>query len=320
LGSYSKIEHSTAFEILKLYGFEGISELTPLSLGISNSNYRVVSQGQNFLLKISNDKGYHELQKEMIILQHLKLHDFPYSLSPFETLAGEAVYRYGDYFGVLFPFLEGIPPGPSDITCREIGAGLAQLHLIPASSQLRTHEEVGYGAKEILQFIQSERCPSAFKESFFKVFPDRLESFLASTFPVSIIHGDLYYDNTLFKHESLGALLDFEQAGLGESILDLGISISGTCLEKGWLSAPLVRSYLQGYESVRPLIPTEKNHLHESICLGLFSIALWRIRRFMFGDLNPLMAESYLELLHRAEFFHQHIKPQDWNEYHDQPS
>lgn len=313
MGSYSKIEQATAFEILKLYGFEGINELTPLSLGISNSNYRVVSQGQNFLLKISNDKGMPELQKEMIILQHLKSHEFPYSLSPLLTLEGKAVYQCEEFFGVLFPFVEGIPPGPSDITCREIGAGLAQLHLIPASSQLREHVEVGYGAHEILQFIKSERCPVVFKQSFHKVFPDHLKSYIEATFPVSIIHGDLYYDNTLFQHESLGVLLDFEQAGLGESILDLGISISGTCLEKGWLHAPLIRSYLQGYETVRPLIPIEKEHLHEAICLGLFSIALWRIKRFTFGNLNPMMAESYQELLQRAEFFHQHIQPQDWN-------
>jgi homoserine kinase type II len=310
MGSYTKIEEREARAILGLYGLGTPSEVKPLSLGISNSNYCVTVDGERYLLKISNDKGMEDLAQEQVILEYLAEQGFPYSLRPFKTRDQKMVYQWNEYFGVLFPFVEGIPPGPSDITCFEIGQGLAKLHQVPVNTSLRSHETVGFGAKQIQAFINDPACPAPFKDFYNRVFPQGLSEFIEAPFAKTIIHGDLYYDNTLFQHEHLGAILDFEQAGIGEAILDLGISISGTCLEKGRLIAPLIASYVQGYQSVRPLPKIEADFLHQAICLGLFSIALWRIKRFTFGNLNPLMADSYLELLQKAALFTETI-PKD---------
>jgi homoserine kinase type II len=87
-------------------------------------------------------------------------------------------------------------------------------------------------------------------------------------------------------------------------LLDLGISLSGTCLEKGRIITPLVNSYLQGYEAVRPLTTVEKKFLDEAIILGLMSISLWRIKRFKERNLNPLMENSYRDLIVRARNYH----------------
>jgi homoserine kinase type II len=103
----------------------------------------------------------------------------------------------------------------------------------------------------------------------------------------------------------LSSVLDFEQAGIGEYLLDLGISISGTCLEKGRVISPLVKSYLEGYEQIRTLSPLEKKYLDQSIILGLMSISLWRIKRFKERNLNPLMENSYQDLIVRAMHYHQ---------------
>ncbi|MBY0415742.1 MAG: phosphotransferase, partial [Bdellovibrionales bacterium] len=124
--------------------------------------------------------------------------------------------------------------------------------------------------------------------------------FMMASFSKGIIHGDLYYDNTLFDNNKISTVLDFEQAGIGEYILDLGISISGTCLEKGRVITPLVNSYLMGYESVKVMTSNEKEFLDQAIILGLLSISLWRIKRFYEKNLNPLMKNSYQDLLVRA--------------------
>lgn len=311
MGSYTKISLQDAQEILQLYGLAPVRSLTPLSLGISNSNYRVELDDRKLLLKISNDKGQADLEREQMILQYLHAQRFPYSLCPIPTLEQQPVYQWGDYFGVLFPFVEGIPPGPSDITCREIGQGLARLHQVRLNPELRSHEEVGFGAQQISDFLSDPRCPRPFQEYFNQVFPDRLEGLIKAPLPRAIIHGDLYYDNTLFQHEHLGAMLDFEQSGIGEALLDIGISISGTCLEKGRLIPPLIHSYLNGYEQLRPLSREENQYLYDAINVGLFSIALWRIHRFKLGSLNPLMADSYLELLQRAVLFTQTVRPDE---------
>jgi homoserine kinase type II len=312
MASYTEISLTDASNLLSLYGFTNVVKLTPLSLGISNSNYRVELADKLVLLKISNDKNMQQLCDEQEILLYLNKLGYPFSLRPFATLNNELVYQYGRYFGVIYPFVEGIPPGPSDYTCSEVGKAIATLHSLKHDShllsKLRTHEEVGFGAKEILEYTKSSKCPPDFKEYFKKFFPDLLTAFINTPFEKGIIHGDLYYDNTLFNNNKLSSVLDFEQAGIGEYLIDLGISISGTCLEKGRIITPLVDSYLSGYETIRPLPATEKKHLHHAIILGLMSIALWRIKRFKEGNLNPLMADSYRDLINRADHYFEMIK------------
>lgn len=311
MGDYTKLSQIDAQAISDLYELGPVSSLTPLSLGISNSNYKVEAGGEQYLLKVSNDKGQNELNQEMSLLLYLEELNFPYSLTPYKTKNADVVYHYQDKFGVLLPFLDGIPPGPSDIACEEIGKGLAALHSLKHTDKLKTirdHEVVGFGAKEVFNYTQSSHCPADFKDLFNLMFPHHLTWFKEHNWERGIIHGDLYSDNTLFKNELLQVLLDFEQGGRGEYILDLGISISGTCLEKGRLIPPLIRSFLRGYESIRPLPKEEKIHLADSIALGLFSISLWRIKRFKEKNLNPLMAESYRELLLRAEIFNETLK------------
>ncbi len=307
MASYTQISLDDAEEILKLYGRSKVLKCTPLSLGISNSNYRVDLQNETVLLKISNDKNQQQLADEQAILVYLKEQNYPYSLKPHPLAKGDFIYSYGPYFGVLYPFVQGIPPGPSDYTCQEVGRAMAELHSIKHDKQkiknLRRHEAVGFGPKEILDYTESNTCPQDFKNMFSHLFPDRLKGFNEAGFETGIIHGDLYYDNTLFDHNKISTVLDFEQAGIGEYILDLGISISGTCLEKGRIITPLVNSYLVGYESVRPLSSVEKKYLDQAISLGLLSISLWRIKRFKERNLNPLMEDSYQDLLVRAHHY-----------------
>ncbi|EQC47142.1 homoserine kinase [Bacteriovorax sp. Seq25_V] len=312
MGDYTKLTISEIAEIFELYVTDSIESFRALSLGISNSNYEIITANNKYLLKVSNDKNKEQVLDEMRILEELRKSDYPYSIIPIKTLSGELVYEKGSYYGVLFPFVDGIPPGPGDSTCFEIGMALAKLHITKANTEgLRPSEELSYPASIIAEYSKQSTCPDDFKELLDGLLQDRLQKYLTTNFDKGIIHGDLYYDNTLFHNDHIVAVLDFEQSGVGEFILDLGISISGSCLEKGRISLPLMESYLRGYESVRPLPLIEKEFLNDAVILGLFSIALWRIKRFKEGTLNPLMADSYKQLLYRAEIFKQTVETND---------
>ncbi|WP_372654406.1 phosphotransferase [Halobacteriovorax sp.] len=304
MGDYTKLSTAEAQNIIDLYDLGAITSLNSLSLGISNSNYKVEIGNSTYLLKVSNDKGFDHLKEEQEILTRLSESGFRFSLRPFTTKAGENVYTYNDFFGVIFPFIEGIAPGPCDQTCYEIGKGLASLHSLDCDAEnIRPHNSVGFGAIEIIDYTENEKCPTDFKEMVEYFFPDKLASFIELPLEKGVIHGDLYYDNTLFDENHLAVVLDFEQAGIGEYLFDLGISLSGTCLEKGRINSSLIKSYLNGYEEIRPLSIFERENLDKAIVIGFLSIALWRIKRFKEGTLNPLMANSYQELLSKAKIF-----------------
>lgn len=307
MGDYTKLGQVQLQQILGLYGLNELRAHRPLSLGISNSNYRIETEKGLFLLKVSNDKNIEQIQQEMGILYALYKKSFEYSITPIKTQYGHLVYEWDNLHGVLFPFVEGIPPGPSDMTCYEIGKGIATLHSLEWSdgeiASMRDHKQVGYPIDTIIKYTQNEKCPEDYKNTFYKLFPDGLSSYRATSFKKGLIHGDLYYDNTLFNNNHLNKILDFEQAGVDDLIFDLGICISGTCLEKGRLHPSLIESLLEGYNGIRPLPKEERAHLKEAILLGLYSIALWRIKRFKEGSLDQKLANSYQDLMNRANSF-----------------
>jgi len=158
MASYYPIGIEEAEQILAFYGRSQVLKLTPLSLGISNSNYRVDLVNEIVLLKISNDKNQLQLSDEQAILLYLNECGYPYSLKPFALLDGKLVYTYGQYFGVLYPFVPGIPPGPSDYTCQEVGRGLAELHSLKHDQikiqNLRNHESVGLAPKKFFNTLK----------------------------------------------------------------------------------------------------------------------------------------------------------------------
>lgn len=308
MGDYTKLSKSNLDMIFSLYFNEDIISFRPLSLGISNSNYELLTASNKYLLKVSNDKNKNQVEDEMKILHFLKDLNYPFSIIPFKTKSNELVYEFEDFYGVLFPFIDGIPPGPGDSTCFEIGEALAKLHLIKGNTDhLRKSEELSYPPSVIFNYVKSETCPEDFKQLFDELLGNRIEGYLTQNFETGIIHGDLYYDNTLFHNDHIAAVLDFEQSGVGEYILDIGISISGSCLEKGRISLPLVQSYINGYQNIRKLHNIEMEYLTDAVILGLFSISLWRIKRFKEGNLNPLLSDSYKELLYRAQLYKQMV-------------
>ncbi len=308
MAAYTRLESKDVESILALYDINNISSVTPLSLGISNSNYRCdMIAGDSIILKVSNDKGISQMKEEQEILNYLKT--FPYSLTPVPTSKGESVYTWGELYGAVFPFIEGTKPMGEVSDMRQIGMALGLMHKHSQDHDLqntktRSHSDVGYDLEGIQGYCKESMalgdfrdvCSELLKESDIKLWNE-------AKLPNGLIHGDLYIDNMLFKDGKLQTLLDFEQAGLGSFIHDIGITISGCCLDREGVSLDKIHAFIEGYEGVRILGDNERKLLNFSITLGFLDISLWRIKRFYEGDLDPQRKDSYRELLELAREF-----------------
>lgn len=308
LAAYTRLESKDVESILALYDIKDVSSVTPLSLGISNSNYRCDrSKGESIILKVSNDKGIAQMKEEQEILNHLK--DYPYSLTPIPTSEGESVYTWGELYGAVFPFIEGSKPMGEVSDMRQIGNALGHMHKHSQdhkleSTKTRSHSDVGFDLKGIQTYCEDSVALVDFKDACTGLLTDAdIKLWNEASLPGGLIHGDLYIDNMLFKEGKLQTLLDFEQAGLGSFIHDIGITISGCCLDREGVSLDKIHAFIEGYESVRLLENIEKKLLNFSITLGFLDISLWRIKRFYEGDLDPQRKDSYRELLDLAREF-----------------
>lgn len=311
MGVYSAINLDIINEILQYYELGKAVTYESTIEGISNSNYRVeLCSGKCVLLKISNDKTIEQLANEQRILLALKNHNFEYSLHPIETIYGKPIYTHGNFYGVVFPFIQGLPPKITIQSIFQIGRALGRLHSLEIRKEdldtIRSHDLVGHDGISINEYTLKENIAPEYKEAFLEIFPDRLQNIPYSLFPAGIIHGDLYFDNSLFDQGKLVTLIDFEQSGTGRYILDIGIAISGSCLneDRTNIDNDLMNSFLKGYEEARKLVQLEKEYLNTAILVGFFSISLWRIQRFYDGQLDDGKKFNYQELLKRAKNFH----------------
>lgn len=314
MGDYSLVDFFQIKQIISYYNLPEPVCHTPTIEGISNSNYKVnLLGGEKVLLKISNDKTLEQLNNEQDILATLHKYGFKYSLRPYRSLKGRLIYEHKGLYGVIFPFIEGLPPIIDDKSIKQIGHALGELHALEIHKEdletLRPHNLVGHGGVSIREYCEQDSAPQDFKLGFLKNFPHRLEDIPYDVFPCGIIHGDLYFDNSLFHAGKLVSLIDFEQSGRGRFILDLGIALSGSCLneQKTDLDANLMREFLKGYQMKRKLLAIEKEYLRMAIAVGFYSIALWRIKRFYEGDLDQRKRFNYRELMERCERYHKNF-------------
>lgn len=303
MAGYTQIHQKTIDAILSLYGKSKAIEWNAMTHGISNSNFRVVTaDNEELLLKISNDKSRLELEAEQEVLLWLKKQDFPHLVAPLSTTSNREVYQLDNYFGVVFPFVQGEPPEIDPHTCKELGAALARLHNCQNFETVRPYSSVGQDYHVIINYLRSQNPHPDFTQKAESLMRNiDWSAFENMQLPQGFIHGDLYYDNTLFKKGCLEYVLDFEQSGIGSLIFDIGVSISGSCLNSsGMIDSDLISNFINGYEHIRELEPLEKENLYPAIILGLISISLWRIIRFNQKQITKDREESYKELLDRA--------------------
>lgn len=304
MGAYTKLNQEEVKNILNLYGLKGLSQLTPMTHGISNSNYLLEIDNKKYILKVSNDKNSDQLKQEQLILGIIGESGLNNIVNSIPLTSGEHVYEYENYYGVIYPFVDGTVPNINKKTCYKIGSALGKLHINCSkveNTNARYFDEVGHSVGHILSYVKLPHAQKKYIEYFERFNTQDFIDFTQELFPQGIIHGDLYFDNTLVNKSDEIILLDFEQSGIGEFILDIGISISGTCLnEDNEINPKLVNEFISGYQEQRNLSQTELKYLNTSIILGLFSIALWRIDRFNHKKIVSSKDESYLELLERA--------------------
>ena len=120
---------------------------------------------------------------------------------------------------------------------------------------------------------------------------------------MAMVHGDLFSDNVVFQGDRVVGILDVEEVCLQPRLLDIGMTILGTCRRNGGLAPATARHLIQGYVAVSELTATEHAHVGHFVRYAATAIAFWRFRQFHIRNPDPDRADAHLEMQVIADRF-----------------
>jgi len=260
---------------------------------------------------------------QLLTLDHLKTHGFQtaYVVHP----NGDLPYVvHNDRRVVLFEFLRGESPSVDSVTLgmlEQLGGALASLHSLPAVHAVPSIDEggcmmIGEAAtefeKELLAAGSESLAGHPFVVQLRQTLPRTRELLHLGSVPHSVIHTDLFPDNSLFYEGRLQGIVDFEEVCRGPSLLDVAMTTIACCFratppgyQDTTVAEDKVAAILRGYHAMRPFTAEERALFGEYLTLACLVISFWRFRNFNVRKAQQSSETDkakYLEMQQRATF------------------
>ena len=202
-------------------------------------------------------------------------------------------------------FLLGTPLSYTPMIFSLLGAAIGQLHALsssltytPPSSSMLVPGERAFAEQQLLAV--ATLVPKHYVAQY-ELLQTALSSLHSMTdLPTSLIHGDCHPANALLTAPEQVTLLDWEEAGMGPAILDVGFLLMNCDGKAPWDALPstipspnevYLQAVINGYSHYHRLAPNELDYLLDAI----------RFRSLIFGACS--FATSIIE--HKADAFSQ---------------
>ncbi len=294
---FTILSKSKINQVAKSYGLPPPLKFKAVLEGTVNTYYRLTYPDQILYLKIDEIAKIPRLKLELEIFKKLNDLKLPFLVPQVLKTASEKLYvMHGAKPILLFTevrgkSLLGNKLLPSHL--KQIGQALAILHKKTQGLILKPHRFDHQGQRKVFSEIKSllqVRHPAVanlINEKF-----RAMGRFHSGELPHGLIHADLFPENILFSKNKLSGILDFEAAGSGAFLFDIGVTLHACCHPGSKFDLPRARAFLKGYESVRPLTKSEKSHLLYYLDESAMRFLLTRLRDFELKS-GPVKAKPF---------------------------
>lgn len=252
-----------AFDVGTLISAKGIAE------GVSNSNWLIETQGaggdtHRFILTMYETRtDIADLPFFLGLLDHLAARHCPVPRTIHDREGASYRLHKGKALA-LIEFLPGVSvSAPTKGQARAVGAALAQIHLASADFPDTRQNALGLDAwRQLLGDCGREGLESIHPE-LARIVEHELRVLSARwprDLPRGVIHADLFPDNVLMLGDRVTGLIDFYFACTDIIAYDIAVTHAAWCFnaDGSHFLPELSAALLEGYESVRPLVPAER--------------------------------------------------------------
>lgn len=274
---YTHLDQEELQEICQEFGVQ-MRTASPIKNGVENSNWFITAtDGHEYVLTLYEERSIAEVRKLCNLLEVLDTKALPIAL-PVRHESDALCANYLDKALTLAPRLEGSHPhSATRQMCENMGAVLAKLHECMADLPPKDYEQERFAWER----VRDEHMPhmsSDDKALMYKIWQNYENARHDHHLPDGLIHADLFLDNTLWQGEMVTGLLDFTEVGTDDLLMDVCITANDFCTDWQSLQFDDIKflAFLRGFESVRPLFPTEKYALPAFMAMA--ATRFWLLR------------------------------------------
>ncbi|MCG8683263.1 MAG: homoserine kinase [Desulfobacterales bacterium] len=297
MADYTKLDIKEIHTLLENYDLGTFESVEPLSGGQANSSYKIKTKKGWFTLSVCDEKTAQELLTMTRVLKRLSEHSFK-STRLICTTNGKPFVDYQSKPVYVKEFIDAeVIRDLDESMLNQVGSAMAILHGIEAPDDLP--QAFPYGRASFDEILKIDI------DHPFKNWLEKKTVFLDSALDLSMakgfIHGDIFWDNLLFKKGRLAAVLDFEEACHYYLLYDLGMASVGCCAENGQFITKKIKALLKGYQISRPLTDKEKELFRPFLVYAATAATFWRFRQYNIRYPQADLGDSYQELAGLAD-------------------
>lgn len=261
LAFYTPLTEHDISALIKKYYLGDLESFQGVAGGVENSNYFVnTSQGQ-YVLTLFEEFEPDEVPYFLNVVEHFKQHGFNVPAALIDQ-NNERLHNIKNKPAILVKRFSGHEIAQTTVDyCALMGEQLALLHL--AGQKFPEKRDSHRGVKWwratsqlLAEKLSDEDASLLLKEvaSFDELLRHEV------SLPMGTVHGDLFYNNTLFEGNNLSAIIDFYNACYSWLSYDLAIAINDWCSDSdtGALQQDKYQAFMSAYTIKRPFTTDEK--------------------------------------------------------------
>jgi homoserine kinase type II len=294
------------------FTYEGVA------LGTVNTYYRIVYRnGETHYLKIDEVADEKRLKNEIRIFEHLAryaqrlAHKTPL---PLPSDLGNRYVPLDGKFALVVPELPGRSYFGKDLTparLGQIGRHIRSWHDLPVDRRIPEHRFNWRGQKGVFREIRTalalkhpelERDVARRLKDFARKAPRREG--------LRLIHADLFPENIMWAGNRLNGILDFDAAGLGAPLFDVGVCLHALCHDGKAFDRAKIKGFLKGYFKDRGPTRFDRTLFPYYLDLSAMRFLLTRLRDFELAP-GPVKAEPFKDY---GEFARRFVENKDLRE------
>jgi homoserine kinase type II len=273
---YTRLERDEIVRLTAQYPIGVLEDIEDMTGGQANSSFKLTASTGNYVLSICDEKTAGEVEHLARVLRYLAENGFR-TTRVVSTTEGAMVSNHRGKPVLLKHYLEGsVTKNMTAAMARLVGRELALLHQVTPPHGLPPR--FAYGLESFDEVITS-RLDNDYR-TWLREKMAYLTQAISPDLPRCLIHGDVFYDNALFKGKKLAALIDFEEACHYYRTFDLGMCAAGSCTTGGLLDVNKTRALVDGYLEIGNLASREKKALQAFVIYGATATSFWRFRQY----------------------------------------